>query len=481
MNKTRVRFRRREPARSAKEFVLSFPPGTNLVEVSPGNLEIKTPNVKQRVTGIGPGVLAAMYRMREDGACEKELADIVQEIDGAEELPRFYFYLIQFSEQGMLCRSIYWNDKPLATSVPISSRYRFESLRPSQQVRYVLSRFAYCRRAGQRLVVESPLSYGQLILHSGEGASILAELAQPCRYADLCSRVPEFSHETVLLFLELLLNTSLLTKIEGNREAGEDLNDSLRQWEFHDLLFHSRSRAGRHSNPYGRTNRFVGKLPQPSAIRPKHKGQEIMLHKPDLERLVRQDSSFTRVLEERCSSREHGEPPITDRELGEFLYRSARVRETFTVDGYEIAHRVYPGGGAAYELELYLAVDRCTGLSPGLYHYCALNHRLYRLSRRVKTVDSLLESAARTARAGKPQVAIIIAARFKRMTWRYESMAYAAILKDVGVLFQTMYLVATAMGLSSCALGGGGSDLFAEAVGVDYYDESSVGEFILGR
>jgi SagB-type dehydrogenase family enzyme len=59
-------------------------------------------------------------------------------------------------------------------------------------------------------------------------------------------------------------------------------------------------------------------------------------------------------------------------------------------------------------------------------------------------------------------------------------MAYAAVLKDVGVLYQTMYLVATAMGLAPCALGGGDSDLFAAAIGGDYYAEASVGEFLLG-
>jgi SagB-type dehydrogenase family enzyme len=59
-------------------------------------------------------------------------------------------------------------------------------------------------------------------------------------------------------------------------------------------------------------------------------------------------------------------------------------------------------------------------------------------------------------------------------------MAYAATLKNVGVLYQTMYLVATAMGLAPCALGAGNADLFAAAVGTDYYAESSVGEFMLG-
>jgi hypothetical protein len=43
-----------------------------------------------------------------------------------------------------------------------------------------------------------------------------------------------------------------------------------------------------------------------------------------------------------------------------------------------------------------------------------------------------------------------------------------------------MYLVATAMNLAPCAIGAGNSDLFAAAVGTDYYAETSVGELSLG-
>lgn len=75
---------------------------------------------------------------------------------------------------------------------------------------------------------------------------------------------------------------------------------------------------------------------------------------------------------------------------------------------------------------------------------------------------------------------IPIAARFQRMSWKYESMAYSAILMNVGTLYQTMYLVATAMDLAPCALGGGNSDVFARAAELDYYTETSVGEFSIG-
>jgi SagB-type dehydrogenase family enzyme len=96
-------------------------------------------------------------------------------------------------------------------------------------------------------------------------------------------------------------------------------------------------------------------------------------------------------------------------------------------------------------------------------------------------VEALLEEAYfATAKASMPQFLIVFAARFQRVAWVYESIAYATVLKDVGSLQQTMYLVATAMNLAPCAIGCGNSDLFAAAVGTDYYAETSVGEFILG-
>jgi SagB-type dehydrogenase family enzyme len=78
------------------------------------------------------------------------------------------------------------------------------------------------------------------------------------------------------------------------------------------------------------------------------------------------------------------------------------------------------------------------------------------------------------------KVLIVIAARFQRVSWKYESIAYSLILKNVGVLLQTMYLIATSMDLAACALGGGDSEEFAKLAGLDPLVETSVGEFVLG-
>ena len=59
-------------------------------------------------------------------------------------------------------------------------------------------------------------------------------------------------------------------------------------------------------------------------------------------------------------------------------------------------------------------------------------------------------------------------------------IAYATTLRHTGVLYQTMYLVATAMGLAPCGLGNGDADLSARVLGLDYLQESSVGDFLLG-
>jgi SagB-type dehydrogenase family enzyme len=80
-----------------------------------------------------------------------------------------------------------------------------------------------------------------------------------------------------------------------------------------------------------------------------------------------------------------------------------------------------------------------------------------------------------------PQIVITIAARFGRVSWKYSSLAYALILKDVGALTQTLYLMATDMGLGGCAIGSTNIDLFAKMTGMEFHVEGPVGQFALGR
>jgi SagB-type dehydrogenase family enzyme len=80
-----------------------------------------------------------------------------------------------------------------------------------------------------------------------------------------------------------------------------------------------------------------------------------------------------------------------------------------------------------------------------------------------------------------PQILITFAARFGRVSWKYSSIAYSLILKDVGVLMQTLYLMATDIGLGGCAIGITNIDLFAKMTGIEFHVEGPVGQFAIGR
>jgi SagB-type dehydrogenase family enzyme len=71
-------------------------------------------------------------------------------------------------------------------------------------------------------------------------------------------------------------------------------------------------------------------------------------------------------------------------------------------------------------------------------------------------------------------------ARIARLSWLYSGIAYSTALKHVGVLQQTLYLVATAMNLAPCALAVGDTEIATTALRLRWPVEVSVGEFVIG-
>jgi SagB-type dehydrogenase family enzyme len=266
-------------------------------------------------------------------------------------------------------------------------------------------------------------------------------------------------------------------------------NDDLVLWDFHDLLFHTRSTEGRHANPLGGAYPYAAVMAPLPAVRPAWPGQRIDLRPFPA---AASQSNLPRLLRERHSTRSFdAETPITLAELARFLDATSRIYATFEGKLEELgeespvisyAVKPYPGAGGAYELELYLAVDKCEGLARGFYHYDAGDHALVALDVPLPAFEALLTGAEFGMGAtAAPQILITIAARFGRISWKYSSIAYALVLKDVGVLTQTLYLMATDMGLEGCAIGSTNIELFAKLTGLDFCAEGPVGQFALGR
>lgn len=355
---------------------------------------------------------------------------------------------------------------------------------PGRQL--VLSRFAWLRRDGDELIAETSLGPCAVVLEDPRAQALVCSFSSPRVLDAKTAETAGLPLEVALEVASLLCAASIL--LDPDRAQAEH-ELPLAVWEFHDLLFHSRSRFGRHRNASGGTYRFLGRLPPVAALPPARWPDELALERPDYEQLEQADPPFARVQSRRRSIRNYGKLPLTVSQLGTFLYRVGRAEDFWetALPGDEpipmsFAPKPYPAGGALYELEIYAAVRACDGIEPGLYHYVSDRHCLARVCDRTPALDDLIDAGAAGmgASADSMQVLIVLTARFQRLAWKYQSIAYALVLKHVGVVMQTMYLAATAMELAPCAIGAGSSDLFERTSGIDYYEESAVGEFALG-
>jgi len=457
-----------------KHLLLAFSSDISIVEEAQKTVRVENNNKTLTIQQISSGLLATIKVLSSGGATEEVLSELFIKSDGFHALPKFYFYLEQFINIGFICITFSSDGCPLVTIVPNCPNYSFHFKEVDLETKYSFSRFAYCHKEEKQMILESPLSLAKMILQNWQSAAIITELAEFRNCHELCHKIPGISEKTIQMFLSLLWSAEMISEKEES--------PNLISWEFHDLIFHARVRAGRHNNSIGRvySYRFPG-IPQLPIVKARVSNDVINLDKPESEKLEPIDYSFTTVLEARQSIRDFGELPITAKQLGEFLYRSVRVKTLIETPIGTLSQRPYPSAGACNELEFYLVINKCENTSPGFYQYYSQEHQLCRISGQNDYTEKLLEDAkSNNPLKADVQVLIIIAACFSRITGYYESIAYAGILKNVGAVFQTMYLVATALGLASCAIGSGNSDLFAVAAGTDYYTETSVGEFLLG-
>ncbi|WP_445222456.1 SagB family peptide dehydrogenase [Bradyrhizobium sp. Pa8] len=350
----------------------------------------------------------------------------------------------------------------------------------------VLSRFAFLRRRGNELVLESPRAGALFRIGDPAIAATLAVLSQPRKIGKLNQKIAS----STLHLLELLLDSQILLKLDAKDGQGLRVNEgdgNLVLWDFHDLVFHTRSTEGRQANPAGAAFTYAGVVPPSPAVRPPWAGSKIDLRKFSS---PGSNSRFPKLLRERHSTRDFDDKnPVTLGELAQFLDTTARIlsewkSEPYFEGGSDVTYstRPYPSAGSAYELELYLTVANCDGLAGGLYHYDAGSHALVAISASAQQLQAHLAAAQFAMDApGQPQILITIAARFGRVSWKYSSIAYSLILKDVGSLIQTLYLAATDMGLGGCAIGSTNIDLFAKMTELEFHIEGPVGQFALGR
>ncbi|HYA81041.1 MAG TPA: dehydrogenase, partial [Methylocystis sp.] len=145
--------------------------------------------------------------------------------------------------------------------------------------RLVLSRFAYLRRRGVDMVLESPRAAALFRICSPQIAAALAALASPKPVKELRRQehFPGLALLGLLLDSQMLLTTDAADGASLRRDEGDD---QLSLWDFHDLLFHARSTEGRHANLLGGAYPHAGAVAPLPAVRPSWTGKRFDLPQP---------------------------------------------------------------------------------------------------------------------------------------------------------------------------------------------------------
>ena len=195
-------------------------------------------------------------------------------------------------------------------------------------------------------------------------------------------------------------------------------------------------------------------------------GPKIKLPKPDPSHFKK---SLPEALVERRSVRRFSREPLSLELLSTLLYYSLGVKGST----WGIPLRMFPSAGALQPIEAYIQVNNVEGLDAGIYHYEPDEHMLIELRRgdfrREMYLYSLQQDHVRDA-----PLNIILTIVLGRTESKYGHRAYRYALLDTGHVGMNIYLVSTALGLGTCAVGAYYDRDIDSLIGVDGIEELSI-------
>jgi oxazoline/thiazoline dehydrogenase len=333
--------------------------------------------------------------------------------------------------------------------------------------KFVVSRFATLAWSDGKGILLSPVTARYIELAEDSHFVLLSRFRKPLALSALGSEDRDLA--------KILIAGGLLVAADGREERG-----ALQAWEPQDLNFHVLSRRRRNTE-----FRLLGARPPEPLFVPRGRGPLLRLARPGAE-MTPLSRPFGEILEARSSTREFSRAGVPLPLLSTLLFFSARSRGVSrNKELGDTDHRSYPSGGGRYPLEIRLLVPpkACAGLQAGAYHYRPREHALERTARFGAVAEKVLKRACLSSpplEAERGWLLLAISARIARTSWKYDSIAYSLILKEVGCLIQTLYLSAGALGLGACALGSGPLDLLPQVTGVEALVEPHVGEIVIG-
>ena len=191
--------------------------------------------------------------------------------------------------------------------------------------------------------------------------------------------------------------------------------------------------------------------------------------------------SLAEVLKRRVSRRDFSKGPMSLQELTSLLHYSYGVRKqhiAYNVQGFPI--RFVPTTGGLQAVEIYLVANAVEGVEQGLYHYNARKHALEEVDRG-NMRRRVVQCAVYQEWLDAASAVFFLTCDMRKVYWKYGRRAYRFVHVDLGIIAQTLQLVAGAIGLRSCMVAGYQDNQVNDLLQIDGRDEFIGLMFAVGR
>jgi SagB-type dehydrogenase family enzyme len=128
--------------------------------------------------------------------------------------------------------------------------------------------------------------------------------------------------------------------------------------------------------------------------------------------------------------------------------------------------RTAPSAGALYPIELYVAADNVSGMSPGLYWYKPEQDKLEATAKTGKLTAVIADAALDQQVLKQAAAIIVVTAMGSRTAAKYGSHAQAYVYIEIGHVAQNILLMATARGLAHRPVGAFSMTKLSTALGL---------------
>jgi SagB-type dehydrogenase family enzyme len=178
------------------------------------------------------------------------------------------------------------------------------------------------------------------------------------------------------------------------------------------------------------------------------------------------------AIQQRSSVRAYRNAAIPRLWLAQLLFHGNGVRSVPMTGGYRNYRRNAPSAGNLGSVDLYPLLLHVQGVPRGAYHYHPVEHSLTEIAGEEALAQ--LGSVLLQPELGTAGLVIVLGSSLARVRAKYGIRGYRYACMDVGHVAQNLCLVAAALGLGACVVGGFDDDALNDLLALDGLDEAAL-------